>query len=133
MGSSPAAPTASLAAAPATITAGSSATLTWMTTNATTVSIDQGVGTVAASGSMKVTPSATTQYTLTATGSGGSVTSVATVTVQGAAPTATLTASPTTVTAGNQSTLTWTTTNATTVSIDQGIGTVAPPGRDQQR
>ncbi len=126
--SSPAAPTASLSAAPATVTAGNPATLTWTTTNATTVSIDQGVGTVAASGSTTVKPSATTQYTLTATGDGGTVTATATVTVQSAAPTATLTASPTTITAGNTSTLTWSTTNATTVSIDQGIGAVSPSG-----
>lgn len=121
-------PTAKLTAAPTTIKAGNSATLTWSTTNATTVSIDNGIGTVAASGSTTVSPTATTTYTLTATGSSGTVTATATVTVQTLMPTATLTANPSTITAGNTSTLTWTTTNATTVSIDQGIGIVSPSG-----
>ena len=121
-------PTAKLTAAPTTITVGNSATLTWSTTNATSVSIDNGIGTVAASGSTTVSPTTTTTYTLTATGSSGTVTATATVTVQELMPTAKLSASPSSITAGETSTLTWTTTNATTVSIDQGIGAVSPSG-----
>jgi phospholipase C len=121
-------PTAKLTAAPTTITVGNSATLTWSTTNATSVSIDNGIGTVAASGSTTVSPTSTTTYTLTATGSSGTVTATATVTVQTLMPTAKLTASPSSITAGQTSTLTWSTTNATTVSIDQGIGAVSPSG-----
>ncbi len=121
-------PTAKLTAAPTSITVGNSSTLTWSTTNATSVSIDNGIGTVAASGSTTVSPTTTTTYTLTATGSSGTVTATATVTVQSSMPTAKLSASPATITAGQTSTLTWTTTNATTVSIDQGIGTVSPSG-----
>ncbi|HZC42573.1 MAG TPA: hypothetical protein VE195_00260, partial [Acidobacteriaceae bacterium] len=60
-------PTATLVAAPNAIAAGNPATLTWSTANATTVSITPDIGTVSASGSTTVTPSATTQYTLTAT------------------------------------------------------------------
>ncbi len=123
----PAVATATLSVAPSTITPGNHATLTWTTSNATSVSIDNGIGVVAASGSTTVSPTATTEYTLTATGN-NTVTSVATVTVQAAAPTATLSASPATIIAGNTSTLTWTTTNATTVSIDQGIGIVSASG-----
>ena len=121
-------PTAKLTAAPTTITAGNSATLTWSTTNTTSVSIDNGIGTVAASGSTTVSPTTTTTYTLTATGSGGTVTATATVTVKELLPTAKLTASPSTITAGQTSTLTWSTTNATAVSIDQGIGAVSASG-----
>ena len=121
-------PTAKLTASPTTITVGNSATLTWSTTNATSVSIDNGIGTVAASGSTTVSPTSTTTYTLTATGSSGTVTATATVTVQTLMPTAKLTASPSSITAGQTSTLTWSTTNATTVSIDQGIGAVSPSG-----
>ncbi len=120
--------TAKLTAAPTTITLGNSATLTWSTTNATSVSIDNGIGTVAASGSTTVSPAATTTYTLTATGSSGTVTATATVTVKSSMPTAQLSASPSSITAGETSTLTWTTTNATTVSIDQGIGVVSSSG-----
>jgi phospholipase C len=121
-------PTAKLTAAPPTIMVGNSATLTWSTTNADTVTIDNGIGTVAASGSTTVSPMTTTTYTLTATGSGGTVTATATVTVQELTPTAKISASPTTIKAGETSELTWTTSNATTVSIDQGIGIVSPSG-----
>lgn len=67
----PPAPTATLAANPAVIEQGQSATLTWQTNNATDINID-GIGTVMASGSSTVTPSASTTYTLTAKGPGGS-------------------------------------------------------------
>lgn len=75
------APTASLAADPAVIEQGKCSTLSWSTTNASAASIDQGVGTVPTSGSKSVCPSATTPYTLTASGAGGSGTAAATVTV----------------------------------------------------
>jgi hypothetical protein len=85
---------------------------------------------VAASGTQTVSPTQTTTYTLTATGGSQTVTSTVTVTVTGAtaAPTVQFSASPTTVQAGQSATLTWSTTNATSVSIDQGIGTVAASG-----
>ncbi len=62
------------------ISTGESITLTWQTTNATSVSIS-GVGTVALDGSQVVTPSASTTYTLTATNNGISVTSNITINV----------------------------------------------------
>ncbi|HUZ05414.1 MAG TPA: peptidoglycan-associated lipoprotein Pal [Acidobacteriaceae bacterium] len=78
----PVAPTATLTASPDTITAGQSSTLTWSSTDATSVTIDNGVGTVsAASGSQSVTPSTTTTYHLVARGDGGSTGATATVTV----------------------------------------------------
>ena len=122
------APTANLAAAPATVVSGNPATLTWSTANATSVSIAPGIGTVSASGSTTVTPSSTTVYTLTATGNGGTATSTATITVPATTPTATLSASPVTITGGNTATLSWSTSNATTVSINQGIGIVSASG-----
>jgi peptidoglycan-associated lipoprotein len=66
-------PTITLSADNTTITAGQSATLTYTATNATTVSIDPGVGAVqpATSGSRQVTPTAATTYTATAVGPGG--------------------------------------------------------------
>jgi len=82
----PAAPTASMTANPETIDKGQSATLTFQTTNATDVSIDQGVGTVQASGSQQVSPSESTTYTLTAKGAGGSQTATARVTVNAPPP-----------------------------------------------
>ena len=77
----PVVPTATLSASPTSIAAGAASTLTWATSNATTVSINQGIGTVAASGTRSVSPAATTTYTLTATNAAGSVTATATVSI----------------------------------------------------
>ena len=72
----------SFTASSSTITPGENIILTWNVSNATTVSINQGIGTVAApSGSTTVTPVSTTIYTLTATNSAGSSTATLTVTV----------------------------------------------------
>ncbi len=79
----PEAPTCELNASPYSITQGDSSVLSWVTTNATSISIDQGVGAVTpvASGSKSVTPSSTTTYTATVTGAGGTVTCAKKVTV----------------------------------------------------
>jgi peptidoglycan-associated lipoprotein len=75
------APTISLEASPATITSGQPSSLKWNSTNATSVTIDGGIGTVEASGSRQVTPAASITYTAKASGPGGSVTANARVTV----------------------------------------------------
>ncbi len=80
MGSVPG-PTATLTASPSSVAFGQPSTLTWTTTNATSVTIDQSIGTVAANGSVPVTPGGTTTYTLTASNAAGTVTRSATVTV----------------------------------------------------
>lgn len=79
--SSAPAPTAELSATPSVISAGDQVTLKWQTTDANSVSIDNGVGDVPTSGVKTVTPSQTTTYHLTATGDGGSADATATVTV----------------------------------------------------
>jgi hypothetical protein len=71
----------SFSASPTTITAGESATLSWVVTDATTVTIDQGIGSVALTGSTSVSPTTTTTYTLTATNSAGSSTATVTIIV----------------------------------------------------
>ncbi|MFQ5453576.1 MAG: cohesin domain-containing protein [Candidatus Zixiibacteriota bacterium] len=65
----------SFAANPSTINPGSSTTLSWSVANATSLSINQGVGSVTpvTSGSVSVSPSTTITYTLTATNTAGSV------------------------------------------------------------
>lgn len=72
----------SFTASPSTITAGQSSTLTWNVSGATSLTLDNGIGSVAGSNSSTVAPGSTTTYTLTATNSTGSVTAKATVTVQ---------------------------------------------------
>lgn len=76
-----AAPTAALSATPPSIPVGGASVLSWTTGNAETVIIDNGVGTVAASGTLQVSPEHTTTYRLTATGAGTTATAMATVTV----------------------------------------------------
>lgn len=80
------APTISLNASPSAIESGQSTTLSWNSSNATTVTIDNGVGTVEASGSRAIGPSVSTTFMARATGSGGSAVAEARVTVT--APTA---------------------------------------------
>ena len=67
------------------INSGDVVTLSWKSTNADKVSIDNGVGIVepAAGGSIQVTPTATTTFTATATGSCSTPTASVTVTVDG--------------------------------------------------
>ena len=71
----------SFSVTPTTITAGESSTLSWSVTDATSVSIDHAIGSVALSGTTAVNPTTTTTYTLTATNSAGSVNATTTVTV----------------------------------------------------
>ncbi len=68
---------------PSTIESGASVTLLWNVSNATSVTIDQDIGTVPATGSVVVTPDVTTTYMLTAAGGGSTVTANVTVTVTG--------------------------------------------------
>ena len=120
-------------ATPSNITAGQSSQLTWVVQGASSVSINNGVGNVAATGSTTVTPSATTTYTLTAVGPSGNVTATATVTVgpvvvvPGTPQIIRFEGSPLNIQPGQQSTLSWTTSGATTVSIS-GVGSVTLNG-----
>jgi hypothetical protein len=81
-GTSPSSPIInSFLADPLSITEGEFSALSWSVTDATSVTIDNGVGTVALSGTTTVSPITTTVYTLTATNTAGSVTATTTVTV----------------------------------------------------
>jgi len=60
---------------------GESSTLTWTSSNADSCVIDHGIGSVALNGSSTVSPAATTTYTITATGPGGTNTANVTVAV----------------------------------------------------
>ena len=118
----------SFSALPSTITVGDSSTLSWIVTDATSVTIDQIVGSVASTGTNAVSPATTTTYTLTATNAAGSVTAATTITVNPVAEAPIITsflADPLTIAEGESSTLSWSVTDATSVTIDQTIGSVA--------
>jgi peptidoglycan-associated lipoprotein len=74
-------PTVNLQASPGTIQRGQSSTLSWSSTNATSLTVSPGVGNVAAQGSQTVSPTDSTTYTITATGPGGTADANARVTV----------------------------------------------------
>ena len=109
---------------------GGKTTLTWETSNATDVTIDNGVGTVSGDGTEEVTVTDDTTFTLTATRGSESVTCDTTVTVeddtQEPMPICdAFSASPDNLpVGGGKTTLTWETTDATSVSIDNGVGDV---------
>ena len=75
------APTITFSGDPSSIEKGRCATLTWSASDATSTSIDQGVGSVDASGSRQVCPENTTRYTLTASNAGGTRTASTLITV----------------------------------------------------
>lgn len=115
---------------PTNIKRGGSSTLSWDIQNATEASITPGVGTVdPQSGSVVVSPTVTTTYTLTAKNAKNTVTATTIVTVEIAtAQIVDFLGTPTRITRGQTATLSWGTLNADTVSIAPGIGTVAQSG-----
>lgn len=83
----PSAPTInSFSAEPSSIERGQSSTLNWSISNATDMSISQGIGAVQSTGQRQVFPTNTTTYTLTARGPGGNDSRSVTVTVSSPPP-----------------------------------------------
>lgn len=111
---------------------------TWSTTNADTVTISNGIGQVAKSGSATRYINSNTTYVLTATGPGGTVKCTETITVGKKPPIDhpdpkprcdAFSANPDSFGNGGGTTkLSWQTTNATSVSINQGVGSVPVDG-----
>jgi hypothetical protein len=119
---------ATFEAAPAVITAGQSTTLVWNVSGTTSISIDQGLGTVQPAGSQIVYPTATTVYTLTASNIAGTATRSIAVTVNPAPVVINFDVNPAVITSGASAALIWTVTGANTASIDEGIGSVSLTG-----
>lgn len=111
-------------AQPASINQGGSTSLTWTTQNADSVLIDNGVGMQPANGSAMVSPNQNTLYTLTAMGAGGQTTAQVSVvvTMVGAPTIVSFSAMPQQISPGAQTTLSWNVTDATTITIDNGVG-----------
>jgi hypothetical protein len=123
----PGSPTiASFTAQPSTLTQAGQVTLSWSVTGADQISIDQGVGPVTGT-STQTTVAATTIFTLTASNAKGASTKSALVTVGASAKNPVIlsfTATPASLTAAGKSTLAWNVSNADSLSIDHGVGTV---------
>ena len=108
-------PAVTLVATKSSIAMGTPATLRWSAKDAQTCAASGGwSGTQPTSGTVTTDPlTATTSYTLTCSGPGGSASQSAEVVVTTLAPTVTLSASPTTIANGGTSTLSWNAANAT--------------------
>ena len=120
-------PECTLIAGPTIVDKGGASTITWTTKNSDVVTIST-IGAVAENGSQTTGPLDTpTNYTLTASGYGKTVTCDAHIQIKDIpAPSCDLfTATPSTIVVGNAAELKWETTNATRVVINNGIGDVA--------
>lgn len=116
-------PTITLSASPTTVSHNGSTTLTWASTNASSVQ-SSNFGASSVNGSLTLSnltsttsSSSTKQYTITVRGSGGTATATVNVTVLPPGPSVTLTASPLSIPYNGTSTLTWTSANATSASL----------------
>ncbi|MGD0352703.1 MAG: hypothetical protein ABSB38_04320 [Dehalococcoidia bacterium] len=113
---------------PAVITAGQSATLVWNASGTSSVSIDQGLGAVPAASSQIVFPTVTTVYTLTASNLAGATSKSIVISVNPAPIVINIDVNPAVINSGVSAALIWSVSNANSVSIDQGIGSVPLTG-----
>ncbi len=119
--------TCTMSATPDTITKGEEALLVWETTNVESGSIDQGVGSVPQSGSVKVTPEVSTTYTGTFIDTSGKTLHCSariTVEEQVPDPFCSMGVNPTSIIRGEEATLFWESTAVIRATIDQDIGEV---------
>ena len=119
-------------ATPDRIGFGDATVLSWYVSGATTVYLDQGIGNVAMTGTIKMYPALSTTYTLIATNESSSVsdrTMVIVVPVKVGLPVInSFAADPGTITVGSTATLSWNVSNAAFVDIDPGVGTAEAVG-----
>jgi hypothetical protein len=119
---------------PANIVPEQEANLTWEVQNAYDVVIEPGFRIIRTKGNATVNPAFTTTYKLTATNDQGTIIATTTLTVSGApiteeTPTvAFFNADPYVIKKGESAVLSWKTTEASSVTIDNGIGIVAGTG-----
>ncbi|MDL1973176.1 MAG: sugar-binding protein, partial [Deltaproteobacteria bacterium] len=117
------APSASISADQTSIMAGETALLSWSSAHADSAVIDNGIGSVSVNGATTVSPAATTSYTISVTGPGGTATDSVAVNVNDPAPVI-ISAAPTSIEQGGSSILSWTSANGQSAHIDNGIGVV---------
>ena len=82
----PVAPSDNLTITPASVVKGQSATLAWTSQGATKCDIQPNIGSVQTQGSLTITPTDNTTYTLTCDGEGGTAKSTALISVEAPAP-----------------------------------------------
>ncbi|WP_306591897.1 RHS repeat-associated core domain-containing protein [Geothrix sp. 21YS21S-4] len=112
-------PVISFSASPTSVNVGNSTTLSWsITNNPTSVTIDNGIGGVGASGSLAVTPLSNTTYTITASNLGGTTSAQVSISVTQKPVIVSFTASPSGITKGRSSTLAWVVQGADSITLN---------------
>ncbi len=116
-------------ATPPSIPYNTASTLSWSTTNCTTISISPAIGTVPQNGSISSgNLTLTTVFTLTASNATNTTSAIKIITVV-PPPQCTINffnATPQIIAYGQTTTLNWKTTNCEAGSIDQGVGSITP-------
>ena len=97
---------------------GRAQSLQWVVENATTVTIDNSIGTVGLTGSHSISPATTTSYTITASNANGTVSATTTLTVITSVQIISFTATPSTVLSGGTSILVCETKGAVSVNVN---------------
>lgn len=116
-------------ATPSEINLGDSTSLKWAIKNATTLTIDQGIGAIAANGSIELSPAKTIAYTLTATNAGGTVSKSVVIYVNPPPPPPTDTTPPVIKNilalseTETQTVITWTTNEPSSSKVEYGTTT----------
>jgi hypothetical protein len=120
----------SFTATPSSIRAEDRSVLSWTTSQANAVFLDNGIGTQPLNGSVLVSPQVTTKYTLNAGGAFPAQHEEVMVTVEGGPKPIinSFTANPPQITAGQSATLIWSSANGAAADIDNGIGRVEMSG-----
>lgn len=121
-------PTCVITATPNHIHINEDPLLEWSSTNATSATLNQGIGAVPVNGTYNVFPSVTTTYTLTVSGPGGTAQCSTTVTVTYEPPTCAAWADPQYIFEGDSSRIYWDSINGSSATINQGIGSVSLSG-----
>ena len=125
---------------PGIITQGESTNLSWVVISASSVNIDNGIGSVALTGHRIIQPIQTTIYTLTASNATTTKSATITITVNYESNgsnenqeiiISTFEVNPGGINPGESANLTWVVTGATLVSIDNGIGNVTLAGNNR--
>ena len=112
---------------PITVASGSAVTLSWTSSNTTSCSVSPGGWTGTSGSQSSGALSASTTYTVSCTGSGGTASDQVVVNLSSTAPTADIKANgsdgPITVASGSAVTLGWTSSNTTSCSVSPGSWT----------
>lgn len=121
-------PTATIEASPLTIEYGNTSNLTWTSSGTESCYIVPNIGNIDFTGSVSVSPSKTTTYTLTASGPCGTIEKGITVEVINPEPVVGISATDESIEEGDTTLLSWDSYNIDKVHIDNGIGSVNTSG-----